>query len=111
MVAMASESPASGQMRVSNELKKRGIFVSPGGVCSIWLRHELSTFKLGLKALEKQVADNQSMVLTEAQVAALEKAKQEKARLRLSLPATRTPTLGAPIKGVGRIDQQTFIDT
>jgi hypothetical protein len=45
MVAMATEYPAYGQVRVSNELKQRGIFVSPGGVRSIWLRHQLETFQ------------------------------------------------------------------
>ena len=78
VVAMATEYPAYGQVRVSNELKKQGLFVSSGGVRSIWLRHDLSNFKLRLKALEKQLADNQSMVLTEAQVVAMEKNKQEK---------------------------------
>ena len=38
VVSMATEYPAYGQVRVSNELKKRGVFVSPGGVRSIWLR-------------------------------------------------------------------------
>jgi hypothetical protein len=78
VVAMATEYPAYGQVRVSNELKKQGLFVSAGGVRSIWLRHDLSNFKLRLKALEKQLADDQNMILTEAQVAALEKSKQEK---------------------------------
>ena len=36
---MAIEYPAYGQLRVSNELKKSGILVSPGGVRSIWLRN------------------------------------------------------------------------
>ena len=31
--------PTHGQARVSNELKKEGILLSPGGVRSIWLRH------------------------------------------------------------------------
>ena len=117
VVAMATEYPAYGQVRVSNELKKRGLFVSPGGVRSIWLRHELSNFKLRLKALEKQVADNQSMILTEAQVAALEKAKQEKeahGEIETEHPgylgAQDTYSVGT-IKGVGRIYQQTFIAT
>ncbi len=44
VVNFAFENPAFGQLRVSNELKKRGIFVSPGGVRSIWLRHDLETF-------------------------------------------------------------------
>ena len=37
---MALEYPAYGQLRVSNELKKEGIMVSPGGVRSIWLRND-----------------------------------------------------------------------
>jgi hypothetical protein len=41
VLKMAIEKPAYGQLRVSNELKKEGIFVSPGGVRSIWLRHDL----------------------------------------------------------------------
>jgi len=117
VVAMATEYPAYGQVRVSNELKKQGIFVSPGGVRSIWLRHNLSNFKLRLKALEKQLADNQSMILTEAQVIALEKSKQEK-EAHGEIETEHPGYLGAQdtyyvgtIKGVGRIYQQTFIDT
>ena len=117
VVGMATEYPAYGQVRVSNELKKQGLFVSAGGVRSIWLRHELSNFKLRLKALEKQLADNQSMVLTEAQVVALEKSKQEK-EAHGEIETEHPGYLGAQdtyyvgtIKGVGRIYQQTFIDT
>lgn len=117
VVAMATEYPAYGQVRVSNELKKQGIFVSPGGVRSIWLRHELNSFKLRLKALEKQLADNQGLVLTEAQVVALEKAKQEK-EAHGEIETAHPGYLGAQdtyyvgtIKGIGRIYQQTFIDT
>lgn len=77
VVAFATEYPAYGQVRVSNELKKRGLFVSPGGVRSIWLRHSLETFKKRLQVLEKKAAE-ENLILTEAQVQALERSKQEK---------------------------------
>lgn len=53
---MATEQPAFGQLRVSNELKKKGFFVSPGGVRSVWQRHNLETFQKRLKAVEAKAA-------------------------------------------------------
>ncbi|BBI17209.1 transposase ISRpe1 [Neochlamydia sp. S13] len=38
VVDFALQKPAYGQLRVCNELKKQGIFISPGGVRSVWLK-------------------------------------------------------------------------
>ena len=76
VIEYAVECPAHGQVRVSNELRKRGIFISPGGVRCIWLRNNLASFKERLNALEKKSAE-ENFILTEAQIAALERKKDD----------------------------------
>src|SRR5947207_14721331 len=41
VVEIALEKPAFGQVRVANELTQRGLFVSPTGVRSVWMRPDL----------------------------------------------------------------------
>ena len=112
----ALEQPAHGQVRTSNELRKRGTFVSPTGVRGAWLRHNLACFRDRLRALEAKVAA-EGLVLTEAQVTALEK-KRSDDEAAGEIETAHPGYLGSQdtfyvgtLKGVGRIYQQTFVDT
>jgi len=116
VLEMALEQPALGQLRVSNELKKQGRFVSPGGVRSIWQRNNLETFEKRLQGLEAKMAA-ENLILTEKQLQALERAKEVK-EAHGEIETEHPGYLGSQdtyyvgtIKGVGRIYQQTFIDT
>ena len=116
VVKMAIESPAYGQLRVCNELKKQGILVSAGGVRSIWLRHDLNNLKKRLAALEAKMAQD-GLVLTERQLAALE--KQEASKEAYGEIDTAHPGyLGCQdtyyvgnFKGIGKVSGQVFIDS
>lgn len=110
------EFPTHGQRRVCNELKKKGINISDGGIRGVWARHNCLRKGDRLKRLEKFAAES-GQVLTEAQVVALENAKEEKqahGEIETFHPGfllgQDTYYVGY-IKGVGKIYQQTGIDT
>ncbi|MCV6621804.1 MAG: IS481 family transposase [Cellvibrionaceae bacterium] len=116
VVQYAIDEPAHGQVRVSNELRKKGVFVSPSGVRSIWLRNKLENFKLRLKTLEAKVAE-EGLILTESQVQALERKKLDDEACG-EIDTAHPGYLGSQdtfyvgtFKGVGRVYQQTYVDT
>ncbi len=115
-VRFAIDNPAMGQLRASNELRKKGFSISPCGIRCVWLRNDLETFPKRLRAMEERVAQ-EGGILTEAQMIALER-KKEKREAIGEIETEHPGYLGAQdtyyvgnIKGVGRIYQQTFIDT
>lgn len=116
VIELAIENPAPGRERASWELQQKDIMVSSSGIRSIWLRNDLETMKKRLKALEARAAQ-QGIFLTEEQMPALEKAKQKKeAHGEIEshhpgyLGSQDTHSVGT-MEGVGRIYQQTFVDT
>ena len=116
VVKMALDFPAYGQSRACNELRKQGIFISAGGVRSVWQRHDLEVFDKRLKRLEARIAE-EGLILTEAQLIAMERKKERRESFG-EIETEHPGYLGSQdtyyvgnIKGVGRIYQQTFIDT
>jgi len=114
VIALAIKNPALGQLRASQELLLQGIIVSSGGVRSIWLRNDLETLKKRLKALEARSAQ-EGILLTEEQIAALEKMKSQKEAHGETethhpgyLGAQDTYFVGT-MKGVGRISRPSLI--
>jgi transposase InsO family protein len=82
----------------------------------VWLRHSLARFRDRLKALEEKVA-REGIVLTESQVAALERKKEDdvaSGEIETAHPGylgSQDTFYVGTLKGVGRVYQQTFVDT
>ena len=116
VVQMAFNFPAYGQLRASNELRKNGIFISPAGVRGLWQRHGLEVFQKRLKALEAKSAEA-GIIFTEAQIVALERKKFDDeacGEIETAHPGylvSQDTFYVGTLKGVGRIYQQTVVDT
>lgn len=100
ILELTMEQPAFGQVRIANEVRKRGHSISPAGVRGVWQRHDLETMKKRLQALEAKVAQ-EGIILTESQLAAMERRNQKRrptVSSRANVPVTaarRTPSPSA----------------
>jgi hypothetical protein len=100
ILELTMEQPAFGQVRIANEVRKRGHSISPAGVRGVWQRHDLETMKKRLQALEAKVAQ-EGIILTESQLAAMERRNRKRrptVSSRANVPVTaarRTPSPSA----------------
>lgn len=97
VIELAIKNPALGQKRASWELQQRGVMVSSSGIRSIWLRNHLETMKKRLKALEARAAKKEAHGEIESHYPGY-------------LGSQDTYYVGT-MKGVGRIYEQTLVDT
>ncbi len=116
VVRLALSQPAWGPMRVSGELQKHSLFISPSGIRRIWLRHDLQTSKLRLEALEAKTTQEE-LSLPEGRIIVPEQA-QDRREVHSGIETGHPGYLGSQdtfyvgtLKGVGRVYQQTCIDT
>lgn len=114
IINWAYEQPSYGQLRVSNELKKKGIDVSPGGVRTVWLRYDLETFHKRLRAL-KTKSVQEKFLLTEEQQKVIEKINDfEDTKLQIESPGSigfQDNFYIGEVKGIGKVYQHTFMDS
>ena len=115
IIAMSIEHPAWGQQRVSDQLQLEGISVSPATVRNLWLKEGLQTRYQRILRLEEQT-HGKDVNLTEEQIRLLEKANPCFRERKVESPypgylLSQDTFMVGTMKGVGRIYQQTFIDT
>lgn len=108
--------PTYGRERIADLLRIDGIVVSSTAVYNVWKRKSMPTPQLRLRWLERKAAE-EGLVLTEEQKLALEK-KHDDLKECGQIETQHPGYLGSQdtfyvgtLKGVGRIYQQTFVDT
>lgn len=115
VIALSLKHPAWGQVRLSDQLRLEGIFVSPGTVRNIWIKEDLVTRYKRLLRLEEE-KNGRDIDLTEEQILFLEKANPcfRERKVESLYPgyllSQDTFHVGR-IKGVGRIWLQAVVDT
>jgi hypothetical protein len=116
IVQKVLNNPAHGPVRISNELLKEGTLISASGVRSVLMRKDLENTKKRLAYLDEKVS-KEGLILTEEQLKVMERRKEE-AEIMGEIITEHPGYLGSQdtyyvgtIKGVGRIYQQSFIDT
>jgi transposase InsO family protein len=115
VIALSLKHPAWGQVRLSDQLRLEGIFVSPGTVRNIWIKEDLVTRYKRLLRLEEE-KNGRDIDLTEEQIRFLEKANPCFRERKVESPypgyllSQDTFHVGR-IKGVGRIWLQAVVDT
>jgi transposase InsO family protein len=117
VLEITMEFPAYGKDRIASELRHRGIIVCGSTIRNIWIRNHLKSLDDRLNELARKAKD-EGYVLNEEQLKMLED-KQAREEYTVGEIETHHPGyLGSQdtfyvgnMKGVGRIYQQTFIDT
>jgi len=115
IIALSIEHPAWGQAQVSDQLRLRGVSVSPTTVRNLWLKEGLETRYKRTLRLEEETHGG-DIELTAEQIRLLEKANPcfRERHVESSYPGyllSQDTFYVGVIKGVGRIYLQAVVDT
>ncbi len=109
------EHPTFGKVRVSDNLRMKGVWITSGGIHSIWKRYQMTHRKQRIRKLEEKMIEEGIELNSDQLDAMIQNAGALKERHVISpypgyLLCQDTFEVGH-IKGVGRIYMQTVIDS